>query len=375
MFDTLGQFVSESMVPYFVLFFSGVAASFTPCVYPVLPLTVGYVGSVAGESKLKAFLTSLALVLGMALVYAVLGVILAAVGVPFGSLMSKGWFLYAVATFFVLMSLFLMDVFPFPVPRFISNLSGKAASRRRSIAGALLVGGVSGLVVGPCTGPIIGMVFVYIVASLREAQGAAYVAQVVNGGIKLSLFGLGQGTLVLLCGTFSGLLSHLPKSGKWMIAVKKGFALLMLAAASLLFVLVGQNTDFPSLTGLLGRLEAGSSAPAPDAGGWVEARPIAQRVGNEAVGFSLYMPDGEIFTLSEQKGKRGVVLVFFATWCAPCMAEVSQIKVLAERAKAHDVLVVGVNQAQPVEVVRRFIGEYGVNYPVLLDLRAKVHSA
>ena len=73
--------------------------------------------------------------------------------------------------------------------------------------------------------------------------------------------GRGQGSLIFLCGTFSGLLGYLPKSGRWMVRVKKGFALLVLAGASLLFVYVGQSTDFPRLIDLLARLEAQEPPP------------------------------------------------------------------------------------------------------------------
>ena len=248
---------SGSILVYLLAFVGGVAASFTPCTYPVLPLTVGYIGNMSDGSKRRGFMLSLALVFGMALVYAVVGTFFAAIGTQFGAIWANGWIVFAIAWFFILMSLFLMDVFPFPAPRFLQNLRGRAGARK-GLLGAFVVGGVSGLVIGPCTGPILAIVVVAVATTLQEAQGFGVIWQVLTGGFKLFLFGLGQGTLILLCGTFAALLSRLPKSGKWMVLFKKGFAMLVLVGASLMLVYVGQATSFPDLTQLLARAEAGA---------------------------------------------------------------------------------------------------------------------
>ena len=246
---------SGSLLVYVLVFAGGVLASFTPCTYPVLPLTVGYVGNMAGGRKGHGFVLSLVLVFGMASAYAVVGTIFAVLGMQFGAIWANGWAVFAIAWFFILMSLFLMDVFPFPVPKFLQNLRAKTGNRQGYI-GAFAVGGVSGLVVGPCTGPILAIVIVAVSTTLKNTSGLAYIWQVANGGLKLFLFGLGQGALILLCGTFAGLLAYLPKSGKWMVTVKKTFAMLVLAGASLILVYTGQATDFPDLTRLLASTES-----------------------------------------------------------------------------------------------------------------------
>jgi len=154
------------------------------------------------------------------------------------------------------------------VPKFLQNLRAKTGNRQ-GLVGALAVGGVSGLVVGPCTGPILAIVIVAVSTTLKEATGLGFVLQLLNGGFKLFLFGFGQGALILLCGTFAGLLAYLPKSGKWMVAVKKTFAMLVLAGASLLLIYVGQATSFPDLTRLLAATESNvtksAEEPAPAA--------------------------------------------------------------------------------------------------------------
>lgn len=365
-------FRQDSLNLYVLMFGGGFIASFTPCMYPVLPLTVGYLGNQAGASRLRVFLLSLSLVTGLAVVYAVLGAFVAAAGGTFGSIMGKGFALYAIALFYLLMGLFLLDVFRLPNPQFFSRLQAKSANRK-GLVGAFVIGGVSGLIVGPCTGPILAVALGSIALTLKDAQGAAYVLQVVKGGFLLFLFGVGQGALILIAGMFTGFLSRLPKAGAWMETVKKGFALLIILASSFLFVFVGQNTDFPNLT----RLLAGPSSPAavtPMPAVSTESRPqvIAESLGNPAPDFTLASLDGSQVTLSSYKGKKGVVLVFFATWCVSCMKEVPEIKRFAETARKEKIEVFAVNYKQQTDIVERFNKSNNVNYGILLDTEGTV---
>jgi thiol:disulfide interchange protein DsbD len=365
-------FRQDTLNLYVLMFGGGFIASFTPCMYPVLPLTVGYLGNQAGANRLRVFFLSLSLVTGLAVVYAVLGAIVAAAGGTFGSIMGKGFVLYAIALFYLLMGLFLLDVFRLPNPQFFSWLQAKSADRK-GLVGAFVIGGVSGLIVGPCTGPILAVALGSIALTLKDVQGPAYALQVVKGGFLLFLFGFGQGALILIAGMFAGFLARLPKAGAWMETVKKGFALLIILASSLLFVFVGQNTDFPSLT----RLLAGPSSPAALAPTPVvpaESRPqaIADPSGNPAPDFTLASLDGSQVMLSSYKGKKGVVLVFFATWCVSCMKEVPEIKRFAEAARKENIEVLAVNYKQQTDIVERFNTSNKVNYGILLDTEGTV---
>lgn len=362
--DTLGL--------YFLMFGGGLLASVTPCTYPVLPLTIGYIGNQAGGSRLRAFFLSLSLVTGLAVVYAVLGGMVAAVGGTVGSILGNGWILYAIAMYYLMIGLFLLDVFQLPTIGFFSRLQTRS-SNKKGVLGAFIIGGLSGLIVGPCTGPILAVALGSIALTLENAHGVAYALQIVKGSFLLFLFGFGQGALILLAGIFTGFIHMLPKAGNWMEAVKKGFALLIIAGASLLLVFVGQNTDFPSLTRFLAGLEPSAVQYSPPKAP-SETDPVADKTPSASLApdFTLTSLEGKPVSLGDYKGKNGVVLVFFATWCVNCMKEVPEIKHFRETAKRDNVIVFGMNYKQEEETVRRFKESNQINYEILMDTDGKV---
>ncbi len=346
-----------------VVFIGGLVASVTPCTYPVLPLTVGYIGAQSDGSKKRAMLLSGVMVLSMAVIYALLGIIFAAMRKPLGSLQGNGMFLTAVAVFFILMSLFLLDAFQFPDIGIFSKLQSKAGNNK-GVLGAIAVGGVSGLVVGPCTGPILAAVLALVTTTLKDASGGAYLLQILDGGFKLFLFGLGQGALIFLCGSFSGLLGKLPKAGQWMVNIKKGFAGIILASACLLLLYTGHKTGFDPLDGILSALEG----KAENSG----QHPLNLKDGGQAPAISLLNQDNQRFDLSASRGREGVLLVFFTTYCPNCMKEVPEVMRIAEMGAKRKVKVMAVNYKQSLEIVKNFRREKSVNYDVLLDSAGEV---
>ena len=147
----------------------GVFVGFTPCVYPILPITVTYIGSIARGSKLNGFIYSLIYVLGMAIVYATIGVITAITGGQIGRIWNNGWVLLALANFFILLALWQLKVVQIPVPQIIRG----AGPRRNGALGALLVGGASGLVVGPCTLPGLAAMVTLIAAGAHGGSAGS----------------------------------------------------------------------------------------------------------------------------------------------------------------------------------------------------------
>lgn len=245
--DSLGSAVSNaiqagSLMAVAMAFLFGIFVGLTPCVYPVLPLTVSYIGSISRGGRLNGFLYSLIYVLGMATVYCAIGVVTALAGGFLGGLWSNGWFLLALANFFIVLALWQFGVIRLPLPQFFQG----AGSRRRGALGAFAVGAAAGFVVGPCTLPGLAA----MVALIQKGAQEGTAGSVFFGALVMFAYSLGMGSLVLVCGTFSGLLATLPRSGKWLSVVEKVFAVLMLLVAEFFLIYLGQSAQFPFLSNL-----------------------------------------------------------------------------------------------------------------------------
>jgi len=205
-------------------FLFGILSSLTPCVFPVIPITVAYIGSRSeGKGKAAGFFLSLAFVLGMAIVYAVLGAVSAKAGAALGSLAANPWVGIPIALLFFLLSLSMFGLFELRTPSFIANRleKGKAKSQGKGFFGAFVIGAISGLVVSPCIGPLVLAILIVVAGTGSVVLGFSY----------LFAFALGLGVLFIVVGTFAGFLSSLPKAGPWMDGIKIAFGVLILGAA------------------------------------------------------------------------------------------------------------------------------------------------
>ncbi len=213
---------------FIAAFLGGVMASFTPCVYPMIPITAGSVGSRnLGGSKRKGFILSVIYVAGVAVTYAAMGVFAAATGKLFGSINSSPYAYLVVANIILILGLGMLDVFT--IPMIAPNIT-TGATERGGAAGIFLIGMASGLVAGPCTAPVLGVLLAY----------AASTQNLALGGALLLAFAFGMGILLILVGTFSGVMAALPKSGQWMIAIKKGMGVFMILLGEYFLVKAGQ---------------------------------------------------------------------------------------------------------------------------------------
>ena len=208
-----------SIVAFLLVFLGGFLTSFTPCVYPMIPITIAVIGAQAGGGRLKGFTLSLFYVLGLATMFTALGVIAAKTGALFGSLAQHPVTLAVIGAIFFFMGLSMLGFYTVRVPSSVqTKLQGK---RRSGFLGAYLTGVVAGVVVSPCVSPLLVVILTWVAKTGSLALGV---------GLLFS-FALGLGVLFILIGTFSGVLKSLPKSGGWMEVVEHAFGILLVGLA------------------------------------------------------------------------------------------------------------------------------------------------
>jgi cytochrome c-type biogenesis protein len=215
-----------------LLFLGGLLTSLTPCVYPMIPITVALVGQEslgAKASKWRPLLLTLSYVVGLAMVYAILGVIAGMSGSIFGSISSNPWLYFLQANVLLLAGLFMLDVFTFTLPTSTLEWASRVGSGGH-YGGAFAMGSVSGLVAAPCGAPVMAAVLTWV----TRTQSA------VLGFIYLFVFSLGMCAVLVLVGVSSGSVSKMPRAGAWMLRVKRFFGFVMLGVAEYYLIKMGQ---------------------------------------------------------------------------------------------------------------------------------------
>lgn len=207
-----------SILAFVLVFIAGILSSLTPCVYPVIPITIGYIGGRAEGQKLKGFLLSLFLVLGIAIVYSSLGIIAAASGSVFGSFTQHPAVLIVIALIFAVMGTSMLGAFEIQLP---SGLQGKMRTEKKGFLGALLVGMITGLVAAPCVGPVLVALLAWV----------AQTGSILTGFALLFTYAVGMGLLFIVIGTFAGAMTALPGAGQWMDTVKHVFGIILIGGA------------------------------------------------------------------------------------------------------------------------------------------------
>jgi cytochrome c-type biogenesis protein len=220
---------SAPLIALMIAFLAGVITSFTPCVYPLIPVTVGFIGAKSADSRGRAFKLSLCYVLGIAIIYSSLGMFAALSGQFFGQISTNKWTYLFVGNIFLLFGLSMLDVFSLEMT-FLQKFMPTARSGKKDVLHAFMFGGVSALIAGPCTTPVIGSLLTYVAKKQNIFLGFS----------MLFSFAMGLGFLLLLVGTFTGIISSLPKSGGWMTTVKKGFGFIMIFIGEYFILKAGQ---------------------------------------------------------------------------------------------------------------------------------------
>lgn len=240
-------------------FIGGLLVSLTPCVYPMIPITLSIIG---GRKENQSFYKGLGLsatyVAGLSLTYALLGLAAATFGAQIRSILQGTAFQAVISLIFFFLALSMFDIFMIQAPTSLRNkLSG---IKKTGLLGIFIMGLVSGLMASPCVAAPLAGILAFIAATGSQAMGF----------FMLLLFAWGMSVPLLLIGAFSGSLNALPKAGDWMNRVKEFYGFLLMGAA-LYFArpLIGENwTDlgvalllaaFAAFLGLFSKLEQNST--------------------------------------------------------------------------------------------------------------------
>ena len=307
----------------FIIFLGGLGLNLTPCIYPLIPITVSFFVAQGGGSSRWVFVLSFFYVLGMAITYSILGTVTALTGSLFGSALQNPLILILIACVLVGLSLSMFGIYEIRLPTFLTRIAGQSS---QGIFGALLMGLTVGILAAPCIGPfIIGLL--------------SYVGQKgdpVLGFWTFFVLALGMGTPFVFLGILSGSLNRLPRSGEWMVWVKRIFGFVMLEMAVYFLRHLISNEVY-------WLLQASIAAVGSIYLGWVEGsgkglrgfRGMKWSTGIFGLFLSSYLvlAPGHLFFHRQgiqwldyhedliQEAKRQakpVIIDFTADWCVPC---------------------------------------------------------
>jgi thiol:disulfide interchange protein DsbD len=200
------------------VFLAGLALNLTPCVYPLIPITISYFGGQTEGKKGKLLGHAIIYVFGMAITYSILGVIAALTGSLFGAALQNPYVLVAIALILIALALSMFDLYEIRVPTFLSNFAGGA---KQGYFGTFFMGLTVGIVAAPCIGP-----FVLALLTFVGEQG-----DMILGFSMFFILALGLGFPFLLLALFSGSIHKMPRSGAWMVWVRKIFGFILVAMA------------------------------------------------------------------------------------------------------------------------------------------------
>ncbi len=206
------------LVSFLLIFLGGLALNLTPCVYPLIPITIGYFGGQAEGKKGGAVAHAVLYVLGMAITYSMLGLIAALTGSLFGAALQNPFVLIGIALIMVGLALSMFNLYEFRLPSFLTRMAG---GRKKGFMGTLFMGLTVGFVAAPCIGPFVLGLLTYV-----GERG-----NVLLGFLMFFVLALGLGVPFLFLAIFSGSIDRLPRSGAWMVWVRSIFGFVLIAMA------------------------------------------------------------------------------------------------------------------------------------------------
>ena len=333
--DRLAESLFNSKYAVFGFFLLGLGLAFTPCVLPMLPLLSAIViGQNQRPNMWRAFALSFVYVQGMALTYTLLGLIVAAIGLPFQVALQHPYVMIGLSIIFVLLALSMFGVFTLQLPSSLQTKLSLLSQQQKAGAfgGVFLMGMIAGLVASPCTSAPLSGALLYVAQS----------GDLFTGAITLYLLALGMGVPLILITLFGNKI--LPKSGMWMETVKKLFGFVMLALPVFLISRILPDEWTPRLWAMLGTaFFIWFAFQMPKNGtGWVfrilflvaamiSVKPLqtwvwgetstSSAVENKAVShveFKKVKSEAELQQALAENNKPLVMLDLYADWCVAC---------------------------------------------------------
>lgn len=215
-----------------LLFFAGLLTSLNPCIWPMIPITAGAISGVGAQSgqspRRRTIGLTLTYVAGLALFYAILGLIAGLTGSLFGTISSSPWGYLAIGNLLLVFGLAMLDVIPVRVPARLAGWAGSLGGG--SYPAVFVLGATSGIVAAPCGAPAFAAVLTWVATTHSAVLGFIY----------LFVFSIGMTAVLVLVGVFSGTLAILPKPGMWMVWIKRAAGVVLLVMAEFYFVKAGQ---------------------------------------------------------------------------------------------------------------------------------------
>lgn len=261
-------------------FIAGFLTCISPCVYPLIPITLSVMGLRNYQRRLGGFFIASSYVLGMMFMYCSLAIIFASIGGLMGSLMQNPIVLFVISIIFLAMALSSFGLFQIILP---SKLSTKLTSfGGKGFKGAFVMGLLAGIIATPCTGPVLGFILT-LIANQKN----------ISFSVSLMIFfSLGMGLPFLLLGTFSEAIMRLPQSGSWLNIGKSILGLFMLITsfyyASLAFPKTSTNNNIN------------------------DDIIIIDNINPNNLDLDLIINDAK-------KQKKAVIIDFYASWCVACL--------------------------------------------------------
>lgn len=206
-------FLSSPLLGLGVSFAAGIISSFSPCIYPLIPITLSIVGASAATSRVKGFYISSVFVLGLCVTYTVLGITASVLGIFLGTLFVNPFIYLMLGIFFVFLGFCVFDIIKLNLPFFSQDYKPVT-----TVFSIFVLGVISGLAIVPCNFPVLGAILSFM----------AVKHDILYGGFSLFLFSLGYGSILIILGTFSSLITKLPKQGLWLIIIKKVLGIILL---------------------------------------------------------------------------------------------------------------------------------------------------